>query len=113
MRNVLLASLTLRSPNGRAQDDGDDASEAFDTLYPLLRLREADDRVLVAGPDKRAYHLVLHDRRRDGDITFDPHHATFRRARQARLPRLDARVCTGARRVRPRDGVLIAPARRA
>ena len=57
MRNVLLAV--------------GDASEAFDTLYPLHRLREEDYRVLVAAPERRTYHLVLHDRRPDWDVTVE------------------------------------------
>ena len=39
-----------------------DAAEVLDTFYPLHRLREEGYRVDVAGPAKRVYHLVLHER---------------------------------------------------
>jgi protease I len=46
-----------------------DAAEVLDTFYPLFRLREEGYRVLIAGPQKRAYHLVLHERPDGWDIT--------------------------------------------
>jgi len=48
-----------------------DAAELFDTMYPLHRIREDDYQVLVAGPEKRVYHLVQHDRHPDWDITIE------------------------------------------
>jgi len=48
-----------------------DAAEVLDTFYPLFRLREEGYRVDVAGPEKRAYHLVQHDRHADWDITVE------------------------------------------
>src|SRR4051794_9435970 len=45
-----------------------DAAEVLDTFYPLFRLREEGYRVDVAGPERRAYHLVQHDRHPDWDI---------------------------------------------
>lgn len=48
-----------------------DAAEVFDTLYPLYRIREDGYQVLVAGPDKRIYHLVQHDSHPDWDITIE------------------------------------------
>src|ERR1700736_3335360 len=48
-----------------------DAAEVFDTLYPLYRIREDGYQVLVAGPDKRIYHLVQHDSHPDWDITVE------------------------------------------
>jgi protease I len=48
-----------------------DASEVLDTMYPLFRLREAGYQVLVAGPEKRVYHLVQHDTAADWDITIE------------------------------------------
>jgi protease I len=48
-----------------------DASEVLDTMYPLFRLREAGFQVLVAGPEKRVYHLVQHDTAPDWDITIE------------------------------------------
>ena len=46
-----------------------DAAEVLDTFYPLFRLREAGHEVHVAGPAKRPYHLVLHERPDGWDIT--------------------------------------------
>lgn len=48
-----------------------DAAEVFDTLYPLYRIREDDFQVVVAGPEKRVYHLVQHDTHPDWDITVE------------------------------------------
>jgi protease I len=48
-----------------------DAAEVFDTLYPLYRIREDGHQVLVAGPEKRVYHLVQHDQHPDWDITVE------------------------------------------
>lgn len=48
-----------------------DAAEVFDTLYPLHRIREDGYQVLVAGPEKRTYHLVQHDTHPDWDITIE------------------------------------------
>jgi protease I len=46
-----------------------DAAEVLDTFYPFFRLKEEGYRVLVAGPQKRPYHLVLHERPDGWDIT--------------------------------------------
>src|SRR5262245_32320426 len=46
-----------------------DAAEVLDTFYPLFRIREAGHEVVVAGPDKRKYALVLHERPDGWDIT--------------------------------------------
>jgi len=48
-----------------------DAAEVLDTFYPLFRLREEGYRVDVAGPERRAYHLVQHDRHPEWDITVE------------------------------------------
>src|SRR5262245_31318345 len=48
-----------------------DAAEAFDTLYPLHRIREEDYQVVVAAPERRIYHLVLHEKAADWDITVE------------------------------------------
>lgn len=48
-----------------------DAAEVLDTMYPLFRIREEGYQVVVAGPDKRVYHLVMHDRHPDWDITVE------------------------------------------
>ena len=46
-----------------------DAAEVLDTYYPYHRLQEAGFDVHVAGPEVRAYHLVLHERPAGWDIT--------------------------------------------
>jgi protease I len=38
-----------------------DASEVLDTMYPFFRLPEDGFDVVVAGPQARLYHLVLHE----------------------------------------------------
>ena len=38
-----------------------DGSEALDTYYAYYRLPEDDFQVVVAGPDVRLYHTVLHE----------------------------------------------------
>lgn len=38
-----------------------DATEAMDTLYPFFRLAEEGYEVVVAGPEARLYHMVLHE----------------------------------------------------
>jgi protease I len=48
-----------------------DAAEVLDTMYPLFRLREAGFQVVVAGPEKRIYHLVQHDLVPGWDITVE------------------------------------------
>ncbi|MBI3407636.1 MAG: DJ-1/PfpI family protein [Planctomycetes bacterium] len=48
-----------------------DAAEVFDTMYPLHRIREDGYQVVVAGPEKRVYHLVQHDTHPDWDITVE------------------------------------------
>jgi protease I len=48
-----------------------DAAEVLDTMYPLYRIREDSHEVVVAGPARRSYHLVLHDRHPDWDITVE------------------------------------------
>lgn len=48
-----------------------DAAEVFDTMYPLHRVREDGYQVVVAGPEKRIYHLVQHDTHPDWDITIE------------------------------------------
>src|SRR5262249_42747758 len=46
-----------------------DAAEVLDTFYPYHRLQEEGYAVDVAGPEARAYHLVLHERPDGWDIT--------------------------------------------
>ena len=46
-----------------------DATETVDTLYPYLRVQEEGLRPLVAGPERRRYHMVLHEATPGWDIT--------------------------------------------
>jgi protease I len=56
-------------PPAREQDPGapkilmpiGDATEAMDTLYPFFRVAEDGYRAVVAGPEARTYHMVLHE----------------------------------------------------
>ena len=38
-----------------------EATETVDTLYPYYRLQEDGFEPIVAGPEKRRYHMVLHE----------------------------------------------------
>jgi protease I len=46
-----------------------DATEVLDTMYPYFRLPEDGYEVVVAAPEKRVYHMVLHERPPGWDIT--------------------------------------------
>jgi protease I len=46
-----------------------DAAEVLDTMYPLFRLPEDGFDVVVAGPEARVYHLVMHEKPPGWDIT--------------------------------------------
>jgi len=46
-----------------------DAAEVLDTFYPYFRLPEDDYDVIVAGPERRTYALVLHEKPPGWDIT--------------------------------------------
>lgn len=48
-----------------------DATEVMDTLYPYYRLPEDDFEVVVAGPEARMYHMVLHEIPPDSNISWD------------------------------------------
>ena len=48
-----------------------DATEALDTFYPFFRLQEAGYEVVVAGPEARLYHTVLHEIPPDSSIPWD------------------------------------------
>ena len=47
-----------------------DASEVLDTYYPLFRFEEEGYRSVVAGPQARLYHLVLHEIPPDASIPW-------------------------------------------
>jgi protease I len=46
-----------------------DAAEVLDTFYPLFRVQEDGHTLHVAGPAKRTYSLVMHERPEGWDIT--------------------------------------------
>lgn len=46
-----------------------DATEVLDTMYPYFRLPEDGFDVVVAAPEKRLYHMVLHEKPPGWDIT--------------------------------------------
>jgi protease I len=48
-----------------------DATEALDTFYPFFRLPEDGFEVVVAGPEARLYHSVLHEIPPDSSIPWD------------------------------------------
>lgn len=48
-----------------------DATEALDTFYPYFRLQEEGWEVVVAGPEARLYHTVLHEIPPDANIPWD------------------------------------------
>lgn len=48
-----------------------DATEALDTFYPFFRLAEEGYEVVVAGPDARLYHTVLHEIPPDSSVPWD------------------------------------------
>lgn len=48
-----------------------DGAEATDTLYPYFRVQEDGYQVTVAAPERRVYHLVIHDKPPDWDITVE------------------------------------------
>jgi protease I len=48
-----------------------DATEALDTFYPYFRLPEDGYEVVVAGPEARLYHSVLHEIPPDAAVPWD------------------------------------------
>ncbi|MCA9178107.1 MAG: DJ-1/PfpI/YhbO family deglycase/protease [Planctomycetales bacterium] len=48
-----------------------DATETLDTFYPYFRLPEAGYEVVVAGPEARLYHTVMHEIPPDSSIPWD------------------------------------------
>ena len=48
-----------------------DATEALDTFYPFFRLPEDGYEVVVAGPEARLYHTVLHEIPPDSAVPWD------------------------------------------
>ena len=48
-----------------------DATEALDTFYPFFRLPEEGYEVVVAAPEARLYHTVLHEIPPDSSVPWD------------------------------------------
>lgn len=48
-----------------------DATEVLDTMYPYFRLPEDGYEVVVAGPEARLYHMVLHEIPPNSDVPWD------------------------------------------
>jgi protease I len=48
-----------------------DATEVMDTLYPYFRLPEDGFEVVIAGPEARLYHGVMHEVPPDPDVPWD------------------------------------------
>ena len=48
-----------------------DATEVLDTFYPFFRLPEDGYEVVVAGPEARLYHAVLHEIPPNADPPWD------------------------------------------
>ena len=48
-----------------------DATETMDTFYPYFRIAEEGFQVVVAGPEARVYHTVLHEVPPDSAIPWD------------------------------------------
>jgi protease I len=48
-----------------------DATEMMDTLYPVFRLAEDGYEVVVAGPEARTYHGVMHEIPPQANIPWD------------------------------------------
>lgn len=46
-----------------------DAVEAVDTLYPFFRVQEDGFEAVVAGPEARVYHMVMHEIPPGWDVT--------------------------------------------
>lgn len=46
-----------------------DATEVLDTMYPYFRVAEEGFEPVVAAPEKREYHMVLHEKRPGWDLT--------------------------------------------
>jgi protease I len=46
-----------------------DATEVLDTMYPYFRIPEDGFDIVVAAPEKRLYHMVMHEKPPGWDIT--------------------------------------------
>ena len=74
---VTLGALAAEAAGERRQGRGKvlmpigDATEVMDTLYPFFRLAEEGFQVVVAGPEARLYHGVMHEIPPDQNIPWD------------------------------------------
>lgn len=48
-----------------------DAAEVGDTIYPYYRVPEDGYEIVVTAPERRTYHLVMHDFHPEWDITVE------------------------------------------
>src|SRR6476646_8446684 len=48
-----------------------DATEVVDTLYPFFRVAEDGYRAVMAGPEARMYHMVMHEVPPSAKIPWD------------------------------------------
>ena len=48
-----------------------DATEMMDTWYPYFRLPEAGYELIVAGPEARLYHGVMHEIPPEANVPWD------------------------------------------
>jgi len=48
-----------------------DAIEAMDTLYPYFRVQEDGYQIVVTAPEKRVYHMVMHEIPPGWDVTCE------------------------------------------
>jgi protease I len=48
-----------------------DATEVVDTLYPFFRVQEDGYRAVIAGPEARRYHMVLHEVPPNPNVPWD------------------------------------------
>jgi len=69
--SVSLAPAADKKPLRKVLMPLGDATEAMDTLYPFFRLAEEGCQVVVAGPEARLYHTVLHEVPPNGDVPWD------------------------------------------
>ena len=69
--SVSLAPAADKKPLRKVLMPLGDATEAMDTLYPFFRLAEEGCQVVVAGPEARLYHTVLHEVPPNSDVPWD------------------------------------------
>jgi protease I len=71
-----------------------DGTEVMDTLYPYFRLQEEGFEVIMAGPEARLYHGVMHEIPPDAAIPWDI---------TREQPAYHVRATAAFRDVRPQD----------